>query len=136
MTHGTIAGILLTDLMQGRKNEWEDLYDPSRVRLRSLPDYASENINVAGQYTDYFTAGDIKSESELKPGEGAVMRDGVSKVQSIATMPGRCTRSQRFARISDASLLGIQRSERGIVHATVRDSVQKAEFIRVQRIRT
>jgi len=80
MTHGTISGILLTDLMQGRKNEWEDLYDPSRVRLRSLPDYASENINVAGQYTDYLTAGDIKSESELKLGEGAVMRDGVSKV--------------------------------------------------------
>ena len=80
MTHGTIAGIVLTDLMQGRKNEWEDLYDPSRVPLRSLPAYASENINVAGQYTDYLTAGDIKSESELKPGEGAVMRDGVSKV--------------------------------------------------------
>ncbi len=80
MTHGTIAGMLLTDLIQGRKNRWEDLYNPSRVRLRALPEYASENINVAGQYADYVTAGDIKSESELKPGEGAIMRDGVSKV--------------------------------------------------------
>ena len=80
MTHGTIAGILLTDLIQGRQNNWEDLYNPSRIRLRSLPEYASENINVAGQYTDYVTAGDIKSESELKPGEGAIMREGVSKV--------------------------------------------------------
>jgi glycine/D-amino acid oxidase-like deaminating enzyme/nitrite reductase/ring-hydroxylating ferredoxin subunit len=80
MTHGTIAGMLLTDLIQGRKNKWEDLYSPSRLRLRSLPEYASENINVAGQYADYVTAGDIKSESELKPGEGAIMRDGVSKI--------------------------------------------------------
>jgi len=80
MTHGTIAGMLLTDLIQGRKNRWEDLYSPSRVRVRSLPDYASENINVAGQYADYVTAGDIKSESELKPGEGAIMREGVSKI--------------------------------------------------------
>ena len=80
MTHGTIAGILLTDLIQGRESAWEDLYSPSRVRLRSLPEYASENINVAAQYTDFLTAGDIKSESELKPGEGAIMRDGVSKV--------------------------------------------------------
>ena len=80
MTHGTIAGMLLTDLIQGRKNRWEDLYSPSRIRLRSLPEYASENINVAGQYADYVTAGDIKSESELKPGEGAIMRDGVSKI--------------------------------------------------------
>src|SRR5437868_1573461 len=32
MTHGTIAGILLTDLIQGRQNEWAGLYDPSRLR--------------------------------------------------------------------------------------------------------
>ena len=31
MTHGTIAGMLLTDLIQGRKNQWEDLYNPSRI---------------------------------------------------------------------------------------------------------
>lgn len=80
MTHGTIAGMLLSDLIQGRKNRWEDLYSPSRIRLKSLPEYASENINVAGQYADYMTAGNIKSESELRPGEGAIMRDGVSKI--------------------------------------------------------
>lgn len=80
MTHGTIAGILLTDLIQSRKNPWEDLYSPSRVRIKALPEYASENINVAGQYADYVTAGDIKSEAELNPCEGAIMREGVSKV--------------------------------------------------------
>jgi glycine/D-amino acid oxidase-like deaminating enzyme/nitrite reductase/ring-hydroxylating ferredoxin subunit len=80
MTHGTIAGMLLSDLIQGRKNPWEDLYSPSRLRLKSLPEYAAENINVAGQYADYMTAGDIKSESELRPGEGAIMRDSVSKI--------------------------------------------------------
>ena len=80
MTHGTIAGILITDLIQGRKNEWEDLYSPSRIRLKSLPEYASENLNVAGQYTDLVTPGDIDSESELKPGEGAIIREGMSKL--------------------------------------------------------
>ncbi|HLM23853.1 MAG TPA: FAD-dependent oxidoreductase [Pyrinomonadaceae bacterium] len=80
MTHGTIAGMLISDLIQSRKNKWEDLYNPSRIRLKALPEYASENINVAGQYADYVTAGDIKSESELKPGEGAIMREGISKV--------------------------------------------------------
>ncbi|HYP00576.1 MAG TPA: FAD-dependent oxidoreductase, partial [Pyrinomonadaceae bacterium] len=30
MTHGTIAGILLTDLLTGRNNRWAELYDPSR----------------------------------------------------------------------------------------------------------
>ena len=33
LTHGTIAGILLTDLISGRRNPWTDLYDPSRKTL-------------------------------------------------------------------------------------------------------
>jgi len=89
MTHGTIAGMLLTDLIQGRKNRWEDLYSPSRVRVKALPGYASENINVAGQYTEYVTAGDIKLEPELKPGEGAIMREGVSKVAGYGDEGGQ-----------------------------------------------
>lgn len=80
MTHGTIAGILLTDLIQGRKNSWEGVYNPSRIRVKALPEYASENINVAVQYADYVTAGGIKSESELKRGQGALMANGVGKL--------------------------------------------------------
>jgi glycine/D-amino acid oxidase-like deaminating enzyme/nitrite reductase/ring-hydroxylating ferredoxin subunit len=80
MTHGTIAGMLLTDLLQGRKNAWEDLYSPSRITLRAMGEYAGENLNVAGQFTDYLTAGEIKSVDELKSGEGAIMREGLSKL--------------------------------------------------------
>ena len=35
MTHGTIAGLLLADLMCGRENEWAGLYDPRRITLPS-----------------------------------------------------------------------------------------------------
>jgi len=80
MTHGTIAGMLLTDLLQGRKNPWEDLYSPSRITLRAFPEYAGENINVAGQFADYVTAGEIKSVDELPAGQGAIMREGLSKL--------------------------------------------------------
>ncbi len=80
MTHGTIAGMLLTDLIQGRKNPWADLYSPSRIKLRAMGEYASENLNVAGQFTDYLTPGEISSVDELKPGEGAILREGLSKL--------------------------------------------------------
>jgi len=80
ITHGTIAGVLLTDLIQRRKNRWEDLYSPSRVTLGAAKEYAGENINVAGQFADYVTAGDIKSVEELNPGQGAIMREGLSKI--------------------------------------------------------
>ncbi len=33
MTHATIAGMLIKDLIVGNENEWADLYDPSRFKL-------------------------------------------------------------------------------------------------------
>jgi glycine/D-amino acid oxidase-like deaminating enzyme/nitrite reductase/ring-hydroxylating ferredoxin subunit len=80
MTHGTIAGILLTDLILGRKNEWESLYDPSRKTLRSAGEFLKENLNVAAQYADWATGGDVSSPDEIPPGTGAVIRRGTRKV--------------------------------------------------------
>jgi glycine/D-amino acid oxidase-like deaminating enzyme/nitrite reductase/ring-hydroxylating ferredoxin subunit len=80
MTHGTIAGILLTDLIMDRKNPWTDLYDPSRKTLVAAKDFAKENINVAAQYTDVLTPGDVDSVDEIANGEGAVLRSGMAKV--------------------------------------------------------
>lgn len=80
MTHGTIAGILITDLIMERENEWETLYDPSRKSLGAIKDFASENLNVAAQFVDYVTPGDVSSIDEIEPGEGAIIRRGLSKV--------------------------------------------------------
>lgn len=79
MTHGTIAGILLTDLIAGRASDWADVYDPARKTVSALSDFARENINVAAQYTDYVTPGEVDSEDEIEPDEGAVVRDGLTK---------------------------------------------------------
>jgi glycine/D-amino acid oxidase-like deaminating enzyme/nitrite reductase/ring-hydroxylating ferredoxin subunit len=80
MTHGTIAGILLTDLILDRQNPWESIYDPSRITLKALPEFAKENLNVAVQYTDLIVAGDVESVAEIKPGAGAIISRGLSKV--------------------------------------------------------
>ena len=79
MTHGTIAGMLITDLILGRPNEWERLYDPSRKSLKSTAEYARENLNVAKQYTDLVTPGEVRSEAEIQPGHGAIVREGLKK---------------------------------------------------------
>ena len=80
MTHGTIAGILLTDLIMDRANPWADLYDPSRKTVAAVKDYVEENINVAAQYLDLVTPGEIDSVAEIRKGEGCVLRSGLSKV--------------------------------------------------------
>jgi glycine/D-amino acid oxidase-like deaminating enzyme/nitrite reductase/ring-hydroxylating ferredoxin subunit len=80
LTHGTIAGILLTDLIVGRPNSWANLYDPSRVTLKGLSTWVKDNVTVAAQYTDLLTPGDVAGESEIAPRTGAVIRRGATKV--------------------------------------------------------
>jgi Rieske Fe-S protein len=80
MTHGTIAGILLTDLLLGRENPWSRLYDPSRVSLRAAGEFAKENLNVAAQYVDHVTSGETDSVQDLPRGSGAVVRRGLKKI--------------------------------------------------------
>ncbi|MEO7647409.1 MAG: FAD-dependent oxidoreductase [Gemmatimonadaceae bacterium] len=80
ITHGAVAGILLTDLIMQRKNPWTKLYDPSRITLRTTPTFAKENANVMVQYKDWFTAGDVDNVESVGPGSGAVLRSGGKKV--------------------------------------------------------
>ena len=81
LTHGTLAGMLLTDLILGRPNPWATLYDPSRKNLRAAGNFTKEALNVAGAYVaDWLSGSEVKSEREIEPCSGAVMRRGLSKI--------------------------------------------------------
>ena len=80
MTHGTIAGMLLTDLISGRDNPWARLYDPARKTLGAIKEFVKENVNVAVQYADLVTPGDVHDVSHIPPGHGAIVRRGLGKV--------------------------------------------------------
>lgn len=91
MTHGTVAGILLTDLIMGRENPWAPLYDPSRITLRSSLEFVRENLNVAEQYAQYLTPGDVGTIGDIAPGSGAVIRRGVHKIAVYKDPSGTIT---------------------------------------------
>ncbi|WP_165243517.1 FAD-dependent oxidoreductase [Paludisphaera soli] len=88
MTHGTIAGLIITDLILGRENPWAKLYDPSRKPLGSASDFLKENANVARQYADWLTGGDVSDAGEIPFGGGAVIRRGASKVAAYRDEKG------------------------------------------------
>lgn len=79
MTHGTIAGQLLRTLISGDDHPWARLYDPSRITPRAAGHFARENLNVARQYADLVTGGDVASVDDIPAGTGAVVRDGLHK---------------------------------------------------------
>src|SRR5690606_24628270 len=62
LTHGTIGGMLIADLIQGRPNAWAKIYDPSRKPItRGVAEFVKENANVVMQYTDHLSPGDVAS---------------------------------------------------------------------------
>lgn len=79
MTHGTLGARIITDLVLGRANEFAELYSPSRWMPGALKTLLEENVNLAAQYADWLTSGEVKSASEILPGHGAVVRAGLSK---------------------------------------------------------
>ncbi|MGE5095805.1 MAG: FAD-dependent oxidoreductase [Betaproteobacteria bacterium] len=88
MTHGTIAGILLADLVNGVAVPWADLYDPTRFTMKAAREYATENANVAWQYRDWLRSGDVDDAGDIAPGDGAVVRRGVHMIAAYRDAEG------------------------------------------------
>jgi Rieske Fe-S protein len=91
MTHGTIAGILLGALLQGKEHPWAALYDPKRITLhaRELATLAKENADAAVHVTvDYVTPGQVNDVAAIPRGEGRVIRRGVHKVAAYKDESG------------------------------------------------
>lgn len=80
MTHGTIAGMLIADLVLGRDNPWADVYDPARKSLKAIGEFARENLNFARQYTDWATSGEVDDVAMIPPGHGALLRRHAHKI--------------------------------------------------------
>ena len=79
-THGPIAGMILSDLVEGHANDWVSVYQPQRPKLRGAVHWVKENANAFSRYADYVMPGEVKSEDDIPPGAGAVVRRGLRKV--------------------------------------------------------
>jgi glycine/D-amino acid oxidase-like deaminating enzyme/nitrite reductase/ring-hydroxylating ferredoxin subunit len=75
LTHSTIAGILLKDMINGVENEWEKIYDPSRLKIGKSGKTFFKEL-VGGLMTYYQQKPkDTKSVelSEIKKKEGRII---------------------------------------------------------------
>src|SRR5207247_5537954 len=80
MTHGTIGAMIVSDLITGRESPWAEVYDPSRIATQSIKEAASEVVASTVPYKDWVTPGDVSSVRDMQNGEGAVIRDGLTKI--------------------------------------------------------
>jgi glycine/D-amino acid oxidase-like deaminating enzyme/nitrite reductase/ring-hydroxylating ferredoxin subunit len=81
MTHGTVAAMLITALILGRHNDWEDVYDPSRKPVRAAGTFLEENADVVAHLVkDWIAPGEVSNVEEIPNGQGAILRQGASKL--------------------------------------------------------
>ena len=80
LTHGTIAGLLLVDLIRGKENPWSKLYEPSRKMTSAVTEFVKENANTAAQYLDWLTPGDKTLVENMPRESGIIVRKGFKKM--------------------------------------------------------
>ncbi|WP_226021279.1 FAD-dependent oxidoreductase [Halomicrobium salinisoli] len=74
VTHGTVAGLLLRDLILGRENAWAELYDPNRLptaALKGLPGAGRTMLKQRAKGKRSLSGGE--RAPDLRPGEGQVV---------------------------------------------------------------
>jgi glycine/D-amino acid oxidase-like deaminating enzyme/nitrite reductase/ring-hydroxylating ferredoxin subunit len=76
MTNGTAAAMIVSDAILGRRNSWAQLFDSKRLPRRSgLSSFLKENASAGFHFfADRLSRADVAAVSELKPGEGGMVR--------------------------------------------------------------
>jgi Rieske Fe-S protein len=91
MTHGALAGILVTDLILDGASEWTEVYEPSRMPLSGTSNFIKENVTAIKNFAEYLMPGELASADELQPGEGGIIRSGMKKIAVSRDMNGELT---------------------------------------------
>lgn len=97
ITNGTVAGLLLTDLILGRENSWEKVYSPARQTPKALGNYLGETVRSLSHYSDLILAKTV-DKNEILNGEGALIEEDGKKVAAyrhqsgeVSTVSAYCT---------------------------------------------
>lgn len=88
LSNGVAGSLILRDLVVGRENAWASAYEPDRVSVKSVGDYVSENVTMAGNLAEHVTSGELSSLDELKAGQGALVRRGTKKLAAYRDEQG------------------------------------------------
>ncbi|KAL4423050.1 hypothetical protein ABPG77_002084 [Micractinium sp. CCAP 211/92] len=80
MTGGTIGGIVVSDLILGRKSPWADVYDPSRAPpFKSLLEVAEEGAITTASFAERVLPLPLPKHG-MQADSGTIVQSGVHKV--------------------------------------------------------
>jgi len=76
MTYSGVAALLLTDLLVTGKSDWEELFDPNRIKpVAGFANFVKESADVVGHFfKGKFSREKLDEFIELAPGEGKIVK--------------------------------------------------------------
>jgi Rieske Fe-S protein len=75
-------------LILGENPRWQEVYEPSRKTPAAISNYLRENLTTVKNFAEYLAPGELSSLDELKAGQGAIVRAGLSKVAAYRDRAG------------------------------------------------
>ncbi|MBB2686710.1 UNVERIFIED_ORG: hypothetical protein GGD47_004324 [Rhizobium etli] len=88
MTHGVVASFLISEAILGGGSPWRELYEPSRKTVSAVGNYLAENATMIKNFAEYVAPGEVESVDRLRPGEGAIVRKGMTKIAAFRSDDG------------------------------------------------
>lgn len=80
LTHGVIASRILSDMIVGINNPWEEIYSPGRLpRPRTIPEVVKDNVAQISKYGRFIKT-DVSDIEEIPKCQGAVMHAGLASL--------------------------------------------------------
>jgi glycine/D-amino acid oxidase-like deaminating enzyme/nitrite reductase/ring-hydroxylating ferredoxin subunit len=80
ITHGVVASLLIPDLITKGSSPWQEIYEPSRKPISAAKTFIVENATALKNFAEYVAPGELASTHDLKPGQGAIIREGLTKI--------------------------------------------------------
>ena len=90
MTNGVAGALNIAALLFEQKARFADVLDPSRKPRAgtSLAEFVSGQAEAVKNLGGYLTGGEIGSANELQPGQGAIIRRGITKIAAYRDEDG------------------------------------------------
>ena len=95
ITNGVAGSLTIAAMIAGEDSPFERLLDPDRKSLDSrisVEEFARGQAGVVKDLAEYLTPGEIGSADELQPGEGGILREGLSKIAVYRSKDGQLLR--------------------------------------------
>jgi Rieske Fe-S protein len=89
MTHGVVGSLINSELILTGTARWTEVYDPARKTPSAIGNFLKENVTAVKNFAEYLAPGELSSIEKLKPGHGAVIRQGLSKIAAYRDDTGQ-----------------------------------------------